>query len=195
MRSERGTGIVYPANDSVFNAFKLTPLDKVRVLCLGQDPYVQAGQAHGLAFSVPTGVKPPPSLLNIFKEQRTDLGIEQPSDMGNLEGWARQGVLLLNSVLTVRAGESGSHKQAGWMEFTDGAISLVNQQDRPVVYLLLGSFAKSKRALITNSKHCVITAAHPSPLSAHAGFFGSKVFSRTNAFLEEQDIEPIDWQL
>lgn len=188
------TNVVYPPFKDVFSAFKLTPLERVKVVVLGQDCYINAGQAHGLAFSVPRGIRVPPSLRNIYKELQSDLNIAPPSH-GNLTSLAERGVLLLNSVLTVRAGQSGSHKEAGWQTFTNKAIGLVNQQDRPIAFLLWGSYARNKRSLITNDKHLVLEAAHPSPLSAHNGFFGCKHFSQTNAFLIEHDIEPIDWTL
>ena len=195
VRQERSTGIVYPRNEDVFNAFKLTPLNKVKVVILGMDPYILEGQAHGLAFSVPMGVKPPPSLLNVFKEQRSDLGIEQSNTNGSLVKWAEQGVLLLNSILTVRAGKSGSHRGHGWEVFTDRAIELLNDQDRPIVFLLWGNDAKRKEALLNNEQHLVLKAAHPSPLSAYNGFYGCKHFSKCNAFLEANDIEGIDWKV
>jgi len=159
------------------------------------DPYILEGQAHGLAFSVPMGVKPPPSLLNVFKEQRSDLGIEQSNTNGSLVKWAEQGVLLLNSILTVRAGKSGSHRGHGWEVFTDRAIELLNDQDRPIVFLLWGNDAKRKEALLNNEQHLVLKAAHPSPLSAYNGFYGCKHFSKCNAFLEANDIEGIDWKV
>jgi uracil-DNA glycosylase len=188
------THTIYPKHKDIFNAFKYTPLDKVRVVLLGQDCYINEGQAMGLAFSVPRGVTVPPSLRNIFKELRSDLCIEPP-DHGDLTAWARRGMLLLNSVLTVREGTSASHAGMGWETLTDRAISLLNEQDRSIVFILLGGYAKKKSYLIDNPKHFVLHAAHPSPLSAHNGFFGSRVFSRTNAFLQENDIAPIDWTL
>ena len=185
---------IYPKRADLFKAFELCPLPWVKVCLLGQDPYVNEGQAMGLSFSVPNGAIIPPSLRNIYKELQSDLGIE-PAGTGNLTAWAARGVLLLNSVLTVRKGESGSHANCGWETFTDRAISLLNEQDRPIVFLLFGGYAKKKSGLIDASKHCVITAAHPSPLSAYNGFFGCKFASRVNDFLVEHDIEPIEWRL
>ena len=184
---------VYPPHDQIFNAFRYTPLDKVKAVLLAQDPYINPGQAHGLSFSVPKGIDPPPSLLNIYKELKDDLNID-PLSHGCLIGWAKQGVLLLNSVLTVRQGQSGSHKAAGWEIFTDQIIRVVNGLDRSVVYLLFGSFAKSKRHLLDNTKHLIIEAVHPSPLSANrGGWFGGRYFSRTNQFLTDNGADPIDW--
>jgi uracil-DNA glycosylase len=188
------THTVYPKSKDVFNAFKLCSLDKVRAVILGQDPYIREDQAMGLAFSVPQGVEFPPSLRNIFKELKSDLGIDQPA-YGDLTAWAKQGVFLLNSVLTVRAGESGSHANKGWETFTNQAIQILNDQDRPLVFLLWGGYAKRSAGLIYNDRHLVLTAAHPSPLSAHSGFFGCKHFSKTNEWLVEHDIEPVDWRL
>jgi len=189
---------IFPAGSEWFRALDLTPLDKVRVVILGQDPYHGAGQAHGLCFSVRPGVQPPPSLVNIYKELRDDLGIERPAH-GFLEHWARQGVLLLNSVLTVEMGQAASHRDRGWEKFTDAIIRLVNAKPEPVVFLLWGSYAQKKAAFVDSidrgGHHLVLKAPHPSPLSAHNGFFGCKHFSKTNAFLESKGLEPIDWAL
>ena len=184
---------IYPPGGLIFRAFELTPLDEVRVVILGQDPYHGPGQAMGLSFSVPDGVAAPPSLKNIFREIETDLGITM-SGRTNLEPWARQGVLLLNAVLTVRARQAASHSTYGWMEFTDAVIRCINERCNGVVFLLWGNFARSKRELIDTSKHYVLEAAHPSPL-ARGAFFGCRHFSRTNAILASQGKTPIDWQL
>ena len=184
---------VYPPGGLIFRAFELTPLDEVRVVILGQDPYHGPGQAMGLSFSVPDGVAAPPSLKNIFREIETDLGITM-SGRTNLEPWARQGVLLLNAVLTVRAGQAASHSTYGWMKFTDAVIRCINERCNGVVFLLWGNFARSKRELIDTSKHYVLEAAHPSPL-ARGAFFGCRHFSRTNAILTSEGKTPIDWQL
>jgi uracil-DNA glycosylase len=176
----------------MYNAFKLTPLDQVKVVILGQDPYHGANQAHGLAFSVQPECEVPPSLRNIYKEINSDIGSHQ-FPHGNLTSWAEQGVLLLNTVLTVRANSANSHRDMGWETFTDQVIQTVNEQDRPIVYLLWGSAAKNKKVLITNSKHFVLEAAHPSPLSAYNGFFGCKHFSKANQFLTTNNIQPINW--
>lgn len=188
------TAEIYPKREDIFKAFKLCPLEKVRAVCLAQDPYFNEGQAHGLAFSVPKGVSLPPSLRNIYQEMEADLGIP-PAKNGDLSSWSEQGLLLLNSSLTVRAGQAGSHSSYGWHTLTDKAISIINGLDRPIVYLLWGAHAKKKIPLITNPKHKMITAAHPSPLSAHSGFFGSRPFSQCNDFLIENGQEPIDWRL
>lgn len=185
---------VYPAPDDVFNAFHFTPLSKVKVVIIGQDPYHNVGQAHGLAFSVQAGVDIPPSLQNIYKELQDDLGCVIPSH-GYLKKWADQGVLLLNSVLTVRAHQANSHQQKGWEQFTDAVIRAVNTQDRPVVFLLWGKPAQMKKSMLDNPKHLVLCAPHPSPLSAYRGFFGCRHFSKTNAFLEQNGVEPVDWQI
>ena len=185
---------VYPAKDDIFNAFHLTPLSKVKVVILGQDPYHEPGQAHGLSFSVKKGIQKPPSLENIYKELQSDLGCSIPKS-GDLTYWAEQGVLLLNSLLTVRAHEAFSHKGMGWEEFTDSAIKAVAMQDRPIVFILWGSAARSKKAFITNPQHLVIESAHPSPLSAYRGFFGSRPFYRCNDYLVSKNITPIDWQI
>ena len=189
---------IYPNGGEYFRALDLTPLDKVRVVILGQDPYHGPGQAHGLCFSVRPGVPPPPSLVNIYKEMHADLGIERARH-GFLEHWARQGVLLLNSVLTVENGRAASHRERGWEKFTDTVIRLVAARPDPVVFILWGSYAQKKAAFVEDvargGRHLVLKAPHPSPLSAHAGFFGSKPFSRTNAFLESNGSAPIDWRL
>jgi uracil-DNA glycosylase len=193
--AEKAAGkVIYPKGSEWFRALDLTPLDKVRVVILGQDPYHGPGQAHGLCFSVKPGVRPPPSLLNIYKELESDLGIRRPSH-GFLEHWARQGVLLLNSVLTVEMAKAASHSQKGWERFTDAVIRLVNARNEPVVFMLWGSYAQKKAAFVDASRHLVLKAAHPSPLSAHNGFLGCKHFSQCNAFLECHGQTPIDWRL
>ena len=189
---------IFPKGGEYFRALDLTPLDRVRVVILGQDPYHGPGQAHGLCFSVRPGVQVPPSLVNIYKEMRADLGIA-PARHGFLEHWAKQGVLLLNSVLTVEAGRAASHRERGWEKFTDAVIRLVAARPDPVVFILWGSYAQKKAAFVEDvargGRHLVLKAPHPSPLSAHNGFFGSKPFSRANAFLESHGLAPIDWQL
>jgi uracil-DNA glycosylase len=185
---------IFPKGGEWFRAMDLTPLDKVRVVILGQDPYHGPGQAHGLCFSVKPGVRPPPSLVNIYKELQSDLGIERPRH-GFLEHWANQGVLLLNSVLTVEMAKAASHQGKGWERFTDAVIRLVNAKDDPVVFLLWGAYAQKKAAFVDTSKHLVLKAAHPSPLSAHNGFLGCRHFSKCNAFLESKGLAPIDWAL
>ncbi|MET0241800.1 MAG: uracil-DNA glycosylase [Sphingobium sp.] len=189
---------IFPKGDEWFRALDLTPPDKVRVVILGQDPYHGPGQAHGLCFSVQPGVRPPPSLVNIYKELQTDLGIERPTH-GFLEHWAEQGVLLLNTVLTVEMGAAASHRGKGWERFTDAVIAKVNAGPHPVVFMLWGSHAKAKAAMIDDvakgGRHLVLSSAHPSPLSAHNGFFGCRHFSRANMFLREQGLTPIDWAL
>jgi uracil-DNA glycosylase len=190
---ERKAHTVFPPENDVFNALKLTPYDKVNVLLLGQDPYHDDGQAHGLCFSVRPGVKPPPSLMNMFKELKNDVGGAIPNN-GFLEPWAKQGVLLLNAVLTVRAHEPNSHKDRGWEKFTDAVIRAVNDKPSPVIFLLWGAYAQKKEKLIDGTKHKVLKAAHPSPLSAKK-FFGSKPFSSVNHALEELGKPPINWQL
>ena len=190
---ERQHHHVFPPADETFNAFKHTPYRDVKVLLLGQDPYHGDGQAHGLAFSVKPGVRPPPSLANIFKELQHDVGCKPPGH-GTLTAWADRGVMLLNAVLTVRAHEPASHKNRGWETFTDAVIETLNERDDPVVFLLWGAYAQKKRAIIDTKKHRVLTAAHPSPLSAKK-FFGSKPFSGANVALEELGKKPIDWQL
>ena len=185
---------IFPKGSDWFRALDLTPLEEVRVVILGQDPYHGAGQAHGLCFSVPGGVRPPPSLVNIYKELESDLGIK-PARHGFLEHWAKQGVLLLNSVLTVEMGRAASHRERGWERFTDRIIAAVNAKAEPVVFMLWGSYAQKKAAFVDTSKHLVLRAAHPSPLSAHSGFFGCKHFSKANAFLESKGLQPVDWAL
>ena len=185
---------VYPDMYSIFNALKYTAYEDVKAVILGQDPYHQPGQAHGLCFSVKKGVQIPPSLVNIYKELESDLGIKPPSH-GYLESWARNGVLLLNTVLTVRDSQANSHKGKGWEVFTDRVIELLNEREKPMVFILWGNNAKAKEKLITNPVHCIIKSAHPSPLSAHYGFWGGKYFSRTNEFLISTGQEPIDWRI
>ena len=184
--------VVYPPMHDIFNAFHLTPLSQTKVCIIGQDPYHGPGQAHGLAFSVKPGVAIPPSLLNIYKELEADLGCPIPSH-GCLTTWAKQGVLLLNAVLTVRSGEAGSHRNAGWEIFTSRIIEILNVRAEPVIFILWGRDAQNKKALISNSHHPLIVSPHPSPLSAHRGFFGSRPFSRANELLKAQGIDPIDW--
>ena len=186
--------VVFPPPDDIFNAFHYTPYEKARVVILGQDPYHGEGQAHGLSFSVKPGVAIPPSLENIYRELHDDLGLAIP-DNGCLEKWAKQGVLLLNTVLTVRAHSAGSHRGHGWEQFTDAAIRALAAKDEPVVFLLWGRPAQEKRGMITNPRHLVLTAPHPSPLSAYRGFFGCRHFSKTNTYLEENGVSPIDWQI
>ncbi len=185
---------IFPKGAEYFRALDLTPLSEVKVVILGQDPYHGEGQAHGLCFSVRPGVRIPPSLVNIYKEMATDLGIE-PARHGFLEHWARQGVLLLNSVLTVEMGRAASHQGQGWERFTDAVIRAVNDNDQPVVFMLWGSYAQKKAAFVDRTKHLVLRAPHPSPLSAHNGFFGCRHFSQANAFLESRGRPPIDWAL
>ena len=192
--SEYRNRTVYPNMNNIFNALKLTPYKDVKVVILGQDPYHGPNQAHGLAFSVNKGVKVPPSLINIYKELNNDLGCYIPNN-GYLENWARQGVLLLNTVLTVRAHEANSHRNMGWEQFTDKIISLLNDKEDPVVFILWGNPSISKGKLITNKKHLILTSAHPSPLSAFRGFFGSHPFSKTNDFLKSVNKSPINWQI
>lgn len=185
---------VYPPKDEIFTAYELAPLADVKVLILGQDPYHEPGQAHGLSFSVKPGVKIPPSLCNIYKELQDDLGLYIPNN-GYLTKWASQGVMMLNTVLTVRAHEANSHKGIGWEEFTDATIRILNQQDRPIVFMLWGSPAARKMPMLTNKKHLVLTSAHPSPLSAYRGFFGCRHFSKCNDFLRNNGLSEIDWQI
>ena len=193
--NEYNTHVVYPPSEDIFNAFHLTPLSEVKVLILGQDPYHNEHQAHGLCFSVlPDQPEIPPSLQNIYKELQEDLGCYIPNN-GYLEKWAKQGVLMLNTVLTVRAHQANSHQGKGWEQFTDAIISAVNAQDRPIVYLLWGRPAQRKIPMLTNPKHLILKAPHPSPLSAYRGFFGCKHFSQTNDFLQKNGIAPIDWQI
>ncbi len=194
VRQEYNTTQVFPPADDIFNAFHMTPLGQVKVVIIGQDPYHEPGQAHGLCFSVKPGVDIPPSLVNIYKELHDDLGCYIPNN-GYLVKWARQGVLMLNTVLTVRAHKANSHHGQGWEEFTDAAIRALNTQDRPIVFILWGRPAQSKKSMLNNPNHLILEAPHPSPLSAHRGFFGSRPFSQTNAFLQERGAEPIDWQI
>jgi uracil-DNA glycosylase len=195
IKTERAAGkIIYPPGSLLFNAFDKTPFDKVKVVLLGQDPYHNPGQAQGLSFSVPKGITKPPSLINIFKELQSDLGIA-PSPDGNLEKWATQGVLLLNASLSVRKNEPGSHSKIGWIEFTDAVIKKISEEKKGVVFLLWGKFAQDKQTLIDETKHHVLKAAHPSPFSADKGFFGCKHFSKTNEFLMQEGLQPIDWKL
>lgn len=194
VREERSRSTIYPPHDDVFAALHLTPFAATRVLILGQDPYHGPGQAHGLCFSVRPGVRVPPSLVNIHRELHDDLGLPIP-DHGNLEAWARNGVLLLNATLTVRAGQAGSHQGKGWETFTDQVISAVAAKPEHVVFVLWGGYARKKRALIDGSRHTIIESPHPSPLSAHQGFFGSRPFSRANAALVAHGQEPVDWRL
>jgi uracil-DNA glycosylase len=185
---------VYPVGKLMFNAFNLTPFEQVKVVIIGQDPYHGIGQAHGLSFSVPEGIKTPPSLQNIYKEIGQDLGLPIPNH-GNLESWAKQGVLLLNAVLSVNAGEPASHKAAGWENFTNAVIYHLSKQRKNLVFLLWGRFAQEKELLIDSNKHLILKAAHPSPFSAYQGFFGCKHFSKTNDYLVSKSISPIDWSI
>lgn len=185
------TKIIYPEYPNIFNAFRLTDYDQVRVVILGQDPYHGDGEAHGLSFSVREGIKRPPSLNNIFKELKDDLGIYRTDN--DLSDWGKQGVLLLNSILTVEKDKAASHKDIGWEIFTDNVIKLLNERDEPIVFILWGNYARSKKVFITNKKHYVIESNHPSPLSANRGFFGSKPFSKTNNFLIKNGYKPIKW--
>lgn len=192
VRDEYKNATVYPPSKFIFHTFELCPFDEVRVVILGQDPYHGAGQAHGLCFSVPENIALPPSLQNIYKEVQYDLAVEPPSE-GNLEHWASQGILLLNATLTVRAGSPGSHQHKGWEEFTDGVIRALSEKKECLVFLLWGKYAQEKGALINREKHLVLTAAHPSPFSAHNGFFGCKHFSKTNEYLQKHGNPPINW--
>lgn len=195
LKAEKATGKkIYPPGPFIFNSFQQTPFANVKVVIIGQDPYHNPGQAHGLSFSVPDGVPKPPSLLNIFKELKSDLGLPIPQN-GNLTNWARQGVLLLNTCLTVRQNEPGSHSQIGWLTFTDQVIRKISAEKEGVVFLLWGKFAQEKQALIDETKHFVLKAAHPSPLSASNGFFGCRHFSKTNELLMKQNKTPIDWKI
>ncbi len=191
---EYNTRTIFPSADDLFSAFQLTPLSKVKVVILGQDPYHNDGQAHGLSFSVKPNVPIPPSLVNIYKELQDDLGCKVPNH-GYLKQWAEQGVLLLNTVLTVRAHQAYSHRGIGWEEFTDAVIRILNEKDEPLVFILWGKPAQSKKSMLTNKKHLILESAHPSPLSAYRGFFGSKPFSKTNEFLVANGVEPIHWQI
>ena len=195
IREEYSTRIIYPPADDIFNAFHLTPLGKVKVVILGQDPYHNVNQAHGLSFSVKPEVRElPPSLVNIFQELHDDLGCYIPNN-GYLKKWAEQGVLMLNTVLTVRAHQANSHQGHGWEQFTDAVITAVNAQERPIVFILWGRPAQSKIPMLTNPKHLILKSPHPSPLSAFRGFFGSRPFSKTNQFLESHGVAAIDWQI
>ena len=191
--AERQQHTCYPPGSLIFNAFDSTPFDKVRVVILGQDPYHEPGQAMGLCFSVPQGIAVPPSLVNIIKEINADLGLDISATKGDLSGWAEQGVLLLNATLTVRAHQAGSHQHRGWEEFTDAAITALSERRQGIVFLLWGSYAIAKRKLIDTARHHVLTAPHPSPLSAYRGFFGCRHFSAANALLVQQGKQPIDW--
>lgn len=194
LKKEYSTKTVYPSAYDIFNSIKKVDYDDVSVVILGQDPYHEPGQAHGLSFSVMPGVEAPPSLKNIYQELKTDLNCYIPNN-GCLNSWAEQGVLLLNAVLTVRRGEANSHKGMGWEILTDKIISLLNEREKPMVFLLWGSQAQAKTELLTNPRHLVLKAPHPSPLSAYRGFFGCRHFSRANAFLEKNNMKPIDWQI
>ena len=194
VRHEYETQVIYPPANDIFNAFEFTPLSSVKVVILGQDPYHEPGQAHGLCFSVRPEVEIPPSLVNIYQELHDDLGCYIP-DNGYLKKWADQGVLLLNTVLTVRAHRANSHRNIGWEEFTDAAIRVLDGLDRPVVFILWGRPAQAKKAMLHNPKHLILEAPHPSPLSAYRGFFGSRPVSKANRFLEEHGIAPVDWQI
>lgn len=189
---ERSNYTVYPKGNDIFSAFNLTPFQNVRVVILGQDPYHGPGQAHGLCFSVPKGIEPPPSLKNIFKELQINLGIPTPNH-GNLESWSRQGVLLLNATLTVRSNQAGSHQKRGWETFTDTVIMKLSEQRENIIFLLWGAYAQAKATLIDKSKHSILIAPHPSPLSAHRGFFGCGHFSKTNEILISKGLKPINW--
>lgn len=194
VKKEYNSTLVFPPSDDIFNAFHLTDFSKVKVVIIGQDPYFNEGQAHGLCFSVKPNVDIPPSLVNIYKELADDLGCYIPNN-GYLVKWAKQGVLLLNTVLTVRAHMPNSHCGKGWEQFTDAAIKALNEEDRPIVFILWGRPAQQKAGMLNNPKHLILKAPHPSPLSAYRGFFGSKPFSKTNSFLQEHGLEPIDWQI
>lgn len=194
VKREYETRAVYPPAKDIFNAFDFTPLSKVKVVIIGQDPYHEPGQATGLCFSVNPSVEIPPSLVNIYQELHDDLGCRIPNN-GNLKKWADQGVLLLNTVLTVRAHQANSHRGIGWETFTDAAIKILNDVDRPIVFILWGRPAQQKETMLTNPRHLILKSAHPSPLSAYRGFFGSRPFSKTNEFLEKNGLTPIDWQI
>lgn len=192
---EKAHYTIYPPSKLIFNALNLTPYSNVKIVLLGQDPYHGVGQAHGLCFSVQEGTKQPPSLVNIFKEIRADLDIPMSSTSGNLENWAKQGLLMLNATLTVRAGQAGSHQGKGWETFTDSIISQLSANKQGLVFLLWGRFAQNKAQLIDGTKHLILTAAHPSPFSAYNGFFGCKHFSKTNQYLIQNGKQPIDWHI
>ncbi len=196
LKTEKAAGkTIYPPGPLIFNAFNQTPFSKLKVVIIGQDPYHGQGQAHGLSFSVPNGIKPPPSLVNIFKEIESDTGVAMPLQYGNLTRWAEQGVLLLNAALTVRANEPFSHANFGWADFTNAVIQKISDEKTGIVFLLWGKFAQEKQILIDETRHFVLKAAHPSPFSAHTGFFGCKHFSKTNELLVKQGVSPIDWKL
>lgn len=195
LKKEYATQIVYPDMYDIFNALKATSFKDTKVVILGQDPYHNPGQAHGMSFSVKPGIMPPPSLQNMYKEIENEFGYEMPKKYGYLQSWAQQGVLLLNTVLTVRQNQPQSHKNCGWETFTDNVIASLNQKQEPCVFLLWGSNAKSKAKLITNKKHLILTAVHPSPLSAYRGFFGCNHFKLANEFLKENGIKEIDWKI
>lgn len=195
LKNEYRAHTIYPKKEDIFNALKYTSYNNVKAVIIGQDPYHGEGQAHGLCFSVKKGVTPPPSLVNIFKEIKDDVGIDNTKSHGELTKWAEDGVLLLNTVLTVREGQANSHKGIGWETFTDSIISHLNTRGKPIVFLLWGNNAKAKANLITNPNHKILTAAHPSPLSAFNGFFGCRHFSKTNEFLRKNGIEEIDWSI
>lgn len=194
VREEYSKEQIFPEAGDIFSAFELTPFHQVKVVILGQDPYHNVGQAHGLCFSVKPGVEIPPSLVNIYKELHDDLGCKIPNN-GYLVSWAKQGVLLLNTVLTVRAHQANSHRGIGWEEFTDAAIRALNELDQPIVFILWGRPAQNKKAMLNNPKHLILEAPHPSPLSAYRGFFGSRPFSKTNEYLQANGLTPIDWQI
>ncbi|MBK7435053.1 MAG: uracil-DNA glycosylase [Chitinophagaceae bacterium] len=196
LKTEKAAGkTIFPPGPLIFNAFNQTPFIKLKVVIIGQDPYHGNGQAHGLSFSVPNGINPPPSLQNIFKEIQSDLGVAMPREYGNLTKWAEQGVLLLNAALTVRANEPFSHAKIGWAEFTDAVIKKISDEKAGIIFLLWGKFAQEKQVLIDETKHHVLKAAHPSPFSADKGFFGCRHFSKTNEKLVGQGLAPIDWKL
>lgn len=196
LKTEKMAGkTIYPPGPFIFNAFEQTPFDQVKVVIIGQDPYHGAGQAHGLCFSVQSGIKPPPSLVNIYKEIQSDIGITMEVDKGDLTAWAKQGVLLLNAALTVRANEAFSHSKIGWAQFTDAVIQKIDKEKQGIIFLLWGKFAQEKQLLIDATRHHILKAAHPSPLSAHNGFFGCKHFSKTNQLLLEQGKDPVDWKI
>lgn len=194
IKADMGAHTIFPKEKDIFNAFKYCSYDNTKVLILGMDPYHNPGQAHGLSFSVLPGIEIPPSLKNIFKEIKSDLGIEQPNH-GYLMNWAKNGILLLNSALTVRQNEPGSHQAIGWRQFTDRIISVLNDKNSPIIFVLWGAFARKKKNLITNKNHLILEASHPSPLSAYNGFFGCKHFSKINEFLSKNSIEEINWNL
>lgn len=195
LEDEYSKETIFPKKEEIFNALKLLSLEKTKVIILGQDPYHGPNEAHGLAFSVKEGIRLPPSLKNIFKELESDLGIKEPEGKGDLTDWAKEGVLLLNTVLTVRENQAESHKNKGWEIFTDRIISIINEKENPVVFILWGNHAIKKASLITNPRHLILTSAHPSPLAARRGFFGCRHFSKTNEFLRKTGQKEIDWQL